>query len=179
MNDAIGILMIFMEVGMDTIQAIKSRVSIRKYKTIPVPIEMLKDIADCGRLAPSGYNHQPWVFVVVTDQNLRYQISQTARYGMFIKDAGACIAVFCNKVGETILEDACTSTENMIIAAQSYGLGTCWVNSHKKPHSEEIKKILACPPEYELMTLIAVGYPDEEKKTPKKLLDEVLRWNKF
>jgi nitroreductase len=164
---------------MDTIKAIKSRVSIRNYKALPVPTEILTDIVDCGRLAPSGYNDQPWVFVVVTDQNLRNYISKVARYGKFIKDAGACIAVFCNKEGRTSLEDACAATENMIIAAQAYGLGTCWVNSYKKQHSDEVIKALRCPENYELMTLVAVGYPDEDKKTLKKSLDEVIKWNRF
>ena len=164
---------------MDAIQAIKSRVSIRKYKNIPVPKEILTDIADCGRLAPSGYNRQPWIFVVVIDQDLRNKISQAAKYGEFIKEAGACIAVLCSKGEETMLEDACAATENMIIAAQSFGLGTCWVNSFRKSHSEEIEKILNVPADYEVMTLIAVGYPDEEKKTPKKQLNEVIRWNKL
>lgn len=164
---------------MDAMQAIKSRVSIRKYKSLPVPKEILEDIVDCGRLAPSGYNHQPWIFVVVTDQQIRNRISQTARYGSFIKEAWACIAVFCSKGEETMLEDACAATENMIIAAQTYGLGTCWVNSFRKAHSEEIKGILNCPDDFELITIISVGYPDEDKKTPKKSLNEVLRWNKF
>lgn len=164
---------------MDTLKAIKSRVSIRRYKTLPVPKEILEDIVDCGRMAPTGFNHQPWVFVVITDQEIRNKISQAAKYGKFIKDAGACIAVFCSKGEETMLEDSCASTENMIIAAQAYELGTCWVNSYRKAHSEDIKAIINCPLDYELVTLIAVGYPDEEKKTPKRLLNEVIRWNKF
>jgi len=164
---------------MDAIQAIKSRVSIRKYKNIPVPREILIDIVDCARLAPTGYNRQPWMFVVVTDQGLRDQISQACRYGKFIKDSGACIAVFCDKGGETVLEDACAASENIIIAAQAYGLGTCWVNSYKKEHSEKIMQLLQCPAEYELMTLIAVGYPDEENRRLKKSLNEVIRWNTF
>lgn len=164
---------------MDTILAIKSRVSIRRYKNLPIPKEILEDIVDCGRLAPNGYNHQPWVFVVVTDQNTKDNIAQAGTYGKSVKDAGACIAVFCRKGEETIMEDACASTENIIIAAQAYGLGTCWLNSYKKIHSEDIKSILKCPLDFELMTLVVVGYPDEEKKTPKKPLDEVLKWNKF
>jgi len=164
---------------MDAIQAIKSRVSIRQFKCLPIPKEILEDVVDCGRLAPSGYNRQPYIFVVVTDQGIRNRTSQAAKYGRFIKDAGACVAVFCKKGEETMLEDACAATENMIIAAQAYGLGSCWVNSYKKSHSEDIKDILSCPIEYELMTLIALGYPDEDKKTPKKPLNEVLRWNKF
>jgi nitroreductase len=164
---------------MDTIQAIKSRVSTRRYKCLPVPAEILKDIVDCGRLAPSGYNRQPYIFVVVTEQEIRSRISKAAQYGVFIKDAGACIAVFCRKGEETMLEDACAATENMIIAAQSYGLGTCWVNSYIKSHSNDIKNILNCPEDYELITLIALGYPDEDHKTPKKPLNEILKWNTF
>jgi nitroreductase len=164
---------------MEAIQAIKSRVSIRKYRNIPVPEGILEDIADCGRLAPSGYNNQPYIFVVVTDQEIRNRISQVAKYGKFVKDAGACVTVFCKKGEETMFEDACAATENMIIAAQAYGLGSCWVNSYKKSHSEDIKNILNCPVEYELITLIALGYPNEDKKTPKKPLNEVLRWNRF
>ena len=164
---------------MDAIQAMKSRVSIRKYKNRPVPREVLEDIIDCGRLAPTGYNHQPWVFIVVTDQDIRNKVGEAAKYGRFIKDAGACVAVFCEKDKETTLEDACAATENIIIASQAHGLGTCWVNSYKKAHSEEIKDILNCPENYELITLLAVGYPDEERQTPKKSLSEVMKWGTF
>jgi len=161
----------------DTIQAIKSRVSIRKYKPLPVEPAILTDLVDCGRLAPSGYNRQPWTFVVVTDQTIRSRLAAAATSGRFIQDAGACIAVFCRVGTQTWLEDACAATENLIIAAQAYGLGTCWVNVFQKPDSEAIKKILDCPADQELMTLLAVGYPDEKRTTRKKSLDEVIRWN--
>jgi len=55
----------------ETIKTIKSRVSVRKYLDKEVPKEILEDLIDCGRLAPSGYNKQPWVFVVVTDKELK------------------------------------------------------------------------------------------------------------
>ena len=164
---------------LDAIQAMKSRVSIRAYKPLPVPREMLVDIVDCGRLAPNGYNHQAWIFVVVTDQQVRRRIADAAHYGSFIRDAGACIAVFCKIGVETMVEDACAATENMIIAAQAYGLGTCWVNAYKKAHSTSVKDILNYPGDYELVTLFALGYPDEIKKTPKKPLDDLIRWNSF
>ena len=164
---------------LDAIQAIKSRVSIRAYKPLPVPREILIDIADCGRLAPNGYNHQALIFVVVTDQQVRDRIADAARYGSFIRKAGACIAVF-SKVGiETMVEDACAATENMIIAAQAYGLGTCWVNAYQKAHSAGVKAILKCPDDCELITLFAIGYPDETRKTHKKPLDELIRWDTF
>lgn len=164
---------------MDVLEAIKSRVSIRRYKNIPIAKEILSEIVDCARLAPSGYNHQSWMFVVVTDENIKGSIAEAAQWGRFIKDAGACIAVFCKKGEETMVEDACAATENMIIAARAFDLGTCWVNSHKKSHSEKVKTILKCPPEYELITLLAIGYHEQHRAPSKKPLEEVIRWNGF
>ena len=163
---------------METIKNIKSRISVRKYLDKPVDKSIIEDIVDCGRMAPSGYNHQPWVFVAVTSEALREKIADRCRYGKFIKQAGACIAVFCRE-SECRLEDACAATENMIIAAQAYGLGTCWVNSYHKEHSSDIEKMLNCQQGYELVVMRAVGHPDEQRQTPKKPLEEVLRWQSF
>lgn len=163
-------------------EIIKNRRSIRKYIGKEIPEEIIKDIIDCARLAPTGNNRQQWTFVVVTDEELRKKISYYATYGKFIKEAGACIAVFCDEENSTTpLQDACAATENIILAAESYGLGSCWVNSYKKEHSEKIKELLNCPANLELMTLLAVGYYNEDyvKEIKKKSLDEVLRWNTF
>jgi len=164
---------------MEVLDAIKSRVSIRRYKNIPISKEILSEIVNCARLAPSGYNHQPWMFVVVTDPKLKTAIAQAAQWGEFIKEAGACIAVCCKKGEETMVEDACAATENMIIAARAFDLGTCWVNSFKKTHSENVKSIIKCPSEYELVTLLAIGYHEQHKSPPKKPLEEVIRWDSF
>ena len=164
---------------MNTIELIKSRVSVRKYIEKDIPKEILEDLIDCARFAPSGYNLQPWVFVVITDKGKLSQISEACEYGKFIKNAGACIAVFCHEAGETLIEDASAAIENIMIAALHYELGTCWVNSHKKEHSEVIKRMLKAPEEYELMAVLSVGYPDEHCKRPKKKLEEIIKFNSF
>ena len=167
---------------MDTINVIKERRSIRNFLDKEIPDQILIDLVDCGRLAPTGYNRQPWEFVVITDEKLKKEIANLARYGRFIKDAGACIAVFCNKKEAfTLLEDACAATENIIIAAQNYGLGTCWVNSYQKEHSPKVEKLLNAPEEMVLTTIIAVGYHEEPEKNNrnKKELEEVIVWNEF
>ncbi len=163
---------------METIKHIKSRISVRKYLDKPVPENIIEELVDCGRMAPSGYNRQPWVFVAITSEEIRAKIADRSRYGKFIKQAGACIALFCSE-SECKLEDACAATENMIIAAQAYGLGTCWVNSYQKEHSADVEKLLNCPSDYELVVLLAVGYPDEQRETPKKPLSQVLKWQSF
>ncbi|MGB9768555.1 MAG: nitroreductase family protein [Dictyoglomus sp.] len=164
----------------ETIKTIKSRVSVRKFLEKEVPKEILEDLIDCGRLAPSGYNRQPWIFLVVTDKELKNRLAEITPWGRFLKEAGAGILIFCEKDAETALEDACAAGENIIIAAQSYGLGTCWINSYKKAYSEDVKRLVKCPNNMELMVMLAVGYPAEiPQRPPKKSLSEVLRWQTF
>ena len=91
----------------DVIKLIKSRRSIRKYRDQEVPREILEDLVDCGRLAPSGYNRQPWIFVVVTERKLKQQLAELCQWGRFLQEAGAAILIFCEKEAETALEDAC------------------------------------------------------------------------
>lgn len=164
---------------MNAIEAMKTRVSIRKYKKQVILKEILIDLVDCAHMAPSGYNHQPWTFLVITDEEILKRVAKVAQSGQFIMNAGACIMVFCKKGVETALEDACAATENIITAASCYGLGTCWVNTFQKSQSHDIKCAVNCPQELELMTMLAVGYPDEEKVTNKKSLSEVLQWDTF
>ncbi len=166
----------------ETVENIRNRRSIRKYIEKDIPEELLKEIIDCARLSPTGNNKQAWVFVVVTDKDIREKIAYHAKYGQFIKEAGACIAVFCDEgKATTPMQDACAATENIIIAAKSYNLGTCWVNSYKKDHSTIIKELLNCPDNMELMTLLSVGYYNEDyvKKRDKKTLEAVLKWDNF
>lgn len=166
----------------EAIKVIKSRRSVRKYIDKEIPEVILKEIIDCARLAPSGNNRQPWMFLVITDWEKKEKIASLARYGKFIKEAGACIGVFVDESATTTpLLDAAAATENIMLAATALGLGTCWVSSYKREHSEEVKKLVNCPPNMELAALISVGYYDESTvgMPKKKELDEVLRWNTF
>ena len=164
----------------EVIDILKKRRSVRNYQDKKINKEVLEDIVDCGRLAPTGYNNQPWTFLVITDKNKKDKLANIAQSGSFIKEAGACIVVFCDKDAETGLEDACAATENMMIAARAYGLETCWINTYKKDPSEDIKKFLNCPQDQELMTMFAVGYSEGKVKAPsKKDLKEVIAWQQL
>ncbi|MGM0603920.1 MAG: nitroreductase family protein [Bacillota bacterium] len=166
----------------ETIQNIKERRSIRKYSNKKIAKETLEEIIDCARLAPTGNNRQAWSFLVITDEEIKSEIASYTRYGRFIEEAGACIAVFVNQdKATTPLQDASAATENIMIAAKSYDLGTCWVNSYQKEHSKKIKKLVNCPQNMELITLMSVGYYNENdvNMPAKKSLSEVMVWDKF
>jgi len=164
---------------MDAIGAMRARVSVRKYEARPIPRAVLEEIVDCGRLAPTGRNEQAWTFVVVTEPATLSRLAEICRYGRFLADAAACICVFSRMDALCEVEDASAATENMIIAARAHGIGTCWINAHRKEHSAAVEQLLGCPTGHELVTMFSLGYPAEETRRPKKDLAEVIRWERF
>ncbi len=164
---------------MDAQQALISRRSIRRYKNQPIPMDIIKQIIDAARLAPTANNRQPWEFVAVTERDMREKIAGLATYGKFIAQAAACIAVYC-KDTKYYLEDGSAATQNILLSAWAQGVGSCWVAGDKKPYAQPISQLLGVPEGYKLVSLIALGYP-AENPTPhhKRELNEVLHLEKF
>jgi nitroreductase len=167
------------EEKMEALEAIKTRRSVRSFTTKPVPNEIIEEIVDGARLAPSANNVQPWEFVVATEQTTREKIARATDYGKFIADAPVCIAVFC-KDTKYYLEDGCAATENILIGACALGLSSCWVAGDKKAYAREIKRILEVPRPYKLVSLLALGYSNVKASAyGKRELDAVTHWEKF
>ena len=167
----------------DALQVIKERRSIRKFTDMPITKEILEDLIDCGRLAPSGHNKQGRHFLVLTDREKINQVGEIATWAKFmINAAQACVVVFCDQEESiTLVEDGAAATENILLAATAYGLGSCWLAGYGMTYAEEVESYLGAPPNYKLVSLIALGYPGVEnpKSPPKKNLGEVLTWNNF
>lgn len=163
---------------MDALEALRTRRSVRAYSAAPVSRGMLEQIVDCARLAPSANNLQPWEFVVVTEGEMLRKIAAAANHGPFIASAQACVAVLC-KQGRYYLEDGSAATQNLLLAAHALGLGACWVAGDKKPYAEEVAGWLGAPPEYRLVSLVAIGHPAEDSHPPKRPLPSVLHWERF
>lgn len=166
---------------MDSIEAIKTRRSIRRYKDIPVAKQAIESIVDAARYAPTARDVQPWVFIAVTQKEHLRELGRLADHGPFIADCAACIAVFCEDT-KYYLEDGSAATQNIMLAARSFGIGSCWVAGDKKPYAYQIARILAVPAEYRLVSLVSLGYPSSEEEfsdKPRKQLQDLLRWEKF
>ena len=165
---------------MDTLTALKTRRSVRRFTGEEVPEEHLREIVDCARMAATARNEQPWEFVNVRTPALREEIARLADYGKFIVEAPACLAVFCKET-KYYLEDGAAATENALLAAHALGLGSCWVAGDKKEYAEAVRQLLGLPAGYKLISLIAIGYPAESKAAGplKRKLIDVLLWEKF
>ena len=159
------------------LSSIMSRRSVRKYLDTPVEHEKLELIARAGINAPSGMNRQPWAVRVVEDQKLladvndvykkanAEQVARDKNFKNMFRNAPNIICVCTPANGGEL--DAGLLGENMMLAAQSLGLGTCclggpvrWLNS-----TAEAKFFLDridIPEGYKLTYILAIGYPDEQ-----------------
>lgn len=164
---------------MDALEAIARRRSVRRYKADPVSQELIEKVVDAGRRAPTARNEQPWEFVVVTDPQVRSTLAGICDYGRFIKESPVCIVTFCRDT-KYYLEDGCAAIENMLVAAEALGLGTCWVAGDKKAYAPTIAEKLGVPGGQRLIGLVALGYAaDSGQATSKRPLKEVLHMEKW
>jgi len=164
---------------METLEAIHSRYSERKFSDKVIPKEVLEKIVDAGRVAPTARNEQPWEFIVVTNREALEYLGNTCDHGPFIGTSAACLAIFC-KESKYYLEDGCAATENVLLAATDLGVQQCWVAGDKKPYCEPIREYLNVPQEHKLVSLIALGYVDEPGKPKvKRALEDVIHWEKW
>ena len=163
---------------MDAIEVLKTRRSVRAYERKTVPKAIIEEIIDCGRLAASANNAQPWEFLVVTDPDMLRRIAKATDYGGFIADAPACVVVLCRDT-KYYLEDGSAATENILLAARAHGLGSCWVAGDKKPYAGEICDLMGAPANYKLVSMIPIGYPAESPEPPKRRVSDVLHWEKY
>jgi len=164
---------------MDALDCIRRRRSVREYSEQKIGREILEQIVDAGRLAPTANNIQPWEFVVVTKKGMLEKFGSITNYGGFIKGAAACILVFC-KDTKYYLEDGCAATENVLLAAESFGIGACWVAGDKKSYVDEVRALAGAPEGHKLVAIISLGYPKAgaPAKTKRPLV-EILHWEKF
>jgi nitroreductase len=157
------------------LDAIYVRRSIREYTDEQVSTDQLLEIIKAGVWAPSGLNNQPWRFVVVLDDAVRQQLSETTHYSHIILAAPALIAVFLDT--NTMYDDvkdhqsvgACI--QNMLLAVEALDLGAVWLGQILK-QKENVNRILDVGDEYDLMAVLAIGHPAHHKqKSTRKDLD--------
>jgi nitroreductase len=189
-------------VSMEVNAAIAARRSIRKYKTDPIDPQVLEKLLEAVRLAPSWANTQCCRLVVVTDKETKNKladtmfgfggkVSQTAE-GM--KAAPVAIA-FCAEIGKSgftyaeprapatdkgeywYMFDVALAMENLLLAAQSYHLGTVVIGAFEPKAAAEVLQV---PAGYVVVALTPLGHPDEAPTArPRKSISEIAYKNQF
>jgi nitroreductase len=161
---------------MEVLEAIKTRRAIRRYKKEPVPPELIEQLLEGGRWAPSSTNSQPWEFIVITDPETKKKISHAFVIGPFLTEAPLAIAVLVNPWRTACpVQDGSIAAYAIWLAAQGLGLGACWINPNI---SGPVKRILGIPATKKLITVLAIGYPDEAPVHNRKKLEDFVYFEK-
>ena len=159
---------------------ILSRRSIRRYEDRDIPDEVLLQILEAGRQAPSAANRQPIRFVVVKDCNLMKNLCNNLIV-RFVKNAPVAI-VGCADIksiltGKWAVVDTAIAMQNMVIAAWGLGIGSCWIGACDEAR---VKELLQIPDKWKVVGLVTLGYPAEHPKPKKKKpFGEMFSFNNF
>jgi len=154
---------------------IRQRRSIRKFLDKPIEAEKIDLLVEAALRAPSSRGLNPWEFVVITDKELLTKLAQAKQHGSaFLKHAplGICVCADPEQC-DVWVEDASIASIFIHLAAESLGLGSCWIQIRERMHDgkksaqEYIAEILNLPARLQVESIIAVGYPDE-KLAPHK-----------
>ena len=155
---------------MDALENMMTRKSVKKYKSDPVPKELIDKIIAAGLQAPSGLNKQAPIIVAVTNKEIRDKLSEiNALKDPYFRvdpfyNAPCVLVVLADKSVPTYLYDGSLVMENMLLAAHSLGLGACWIHRAKETFELEegkaLLKELGIEGEYEGIGNCVVGYPE-------------------
>ena len=164
---------------MSLLDVILRRRSIRRYENKEIPKDVLDKIVEAGRQSPSAANRQPYHFVIVTDSEIKKELK--GRFSRFLKDAPVVIVGCANPkallTGKWATVDTTIALENMVLAAWSLGIGSCWIESFNE---EKAKKLLKIPENWKVVALVTFGYPAETPKPRKKKpTNELFSLNSF
>jgi nitroreductase len=150
---------------------IQKRRSIRKFQETPVEQEKIDLLVEAALRPPSSKAGTPWEFIVVTDRELLERLSESKEHGSaFLKGAPLGIVVCARPERSDVwVEDASIASTFLLLAAESLGLGACWIQIRERMHGPEetaqdyIRRLLGLPQGMTVQSIIAVGHPDETK----------------
>lgn len=169
---------------MELYEGLISRRSIRKYQPKDVEYEKLEKIIRAGMYAPSAVNKQPWHFIIFKNQETKNKIAEIHPNGSMIKEASSGILICFD---ENLQHDqgygpidCAAATQNMLLAAHSLGLGAVWIGIYPRQNRiDAMKEIFNLPDNIHAFSIVAVGYPAENKETPDRYKKERIHFEKW
>ena len=153
------------------LDAIRNRRSIRRYQERPIGPDVIEQLQESVLYAPSSRNLRPCRFVFVTDRALLESLAHAkASFGDFLGDAGLGVVICGNPtISDCCIEDGSIAAATLQLAAIELGLGSCWIQIRARQHSdgrpaqEHVREILGLPEGLEVLCIISIGYPAEDK----------------
>lgn len=180
----------------ETIEVIKRRRSIRKYKPDQIPDSALEAIMECALLAPNAMNQQKWHFTVIQNKQLLERITEVARENLLKSgsermvhrasdpnfspffNAPTVVIVSADSQARFAQIDCALAAENIALAAESLGIGSCVMTSpeliFQSEKGRDLLKELEIPEGYGHVCTVTLGYSDGERPPVKPRNEDVI-----
>ena len=183
---------------MNTMEALLTRRSIRRYKPDPIPAQDLREILAAGAAAPSAVNMQHWYFVAVQSPEAMQEIKDimggvvdkfrpvleerfsrnpeqvgiTNRFMSTLGGAPVCVLVFLLKPDypdrDGAMQSVSAAIENLLLAAWDKGIGSCWLSAPQRMGFGPALQERFAPDKGEFVAMVTLGYPDQTPKMPPR-----------
>ena len=169
---------------MDTLDAIHTRRSIRRYLDEPVGEELVQKLLAAAMQAPSARNQQPWRFVVIDDRAILAKIPEFMPNAAMAAHAPLAILVCGDLELETSpgywVVDCAAAAENILLAAHALGMGAVWTGVYPRdPRMDGLRKLVGLPDMVVAHSLVVIGYPAEQAKPVDRFQAERIRRNRW
>jgi nitroreductase len=156
-----------------------SRRSVRKYKENEVPQTILTDLLEAGMAAPSAVARDPWHFIVLRRRENLDRLADILPHGKMLRQATAAFVV-CGDINRAhdgkesyMLQDLSAAVENILLAANTSGLGACWLGVHpREERMDGIVRMFELPDGIIPMCAIALGWPAETPEARTRFRNE-------
>lgn len=182
------------------LEAIKSRRAVRSFEDNPVPESAIQTMLEAATYAPTAINLQPWKFTLITDKSEMKQLSDLAKPALLrmLPDVGdesiaglkkrltnpqynvfynaPLVIIVAGAKSPFAVNDCSMAAQNMMLAAYSLGLGSCWIGSAVAVANDpKVKAELGVPEDHEVYAAVIFGYPKGKLKAPQKRAPVILK----
>ena len=171
----------------ETVQTIMNRKSVRSYTKQAVEKEKVDTLLKAAMAAPTAVNKQPWAFVVIDDPQILKTLATELPYAKMAAGAPLAIVV-CGNLTKTLRGnddpywtlDCSAASENLLLAAESMGLGAVWTAVYpEEERMETVSQLLALPEYIVPFNLIPIGYPQHPEEPKDKFQQGNIHYNQW
>lgn len=169
---------------METLEALNTRRSIRKYKPQAVPEAMVEQILKAAMYAPTARNTKSNIFIVINKREVLDSICSVHPYAGMLKEAPLAIVVCGDRTLEKEDNYLCingsAATQNILLAAHALGLGSVWLGVYgREDRMKGLKEVLNLPDTIVPVSAVAIGYPNETKTTEDRFDRNKIHYNGY
>jgi nitroreductase len=169
---------------MEVQEALLNRRSIRKYTDQKISKAEMDKILKAAMYSPSAMNLQAWQFIVIDNKDVLKETIRSIPYAEMLRQSAAAIIVCGDSLVEKneswLLQNCSAAIQNILLSAQGLGIGSCWIAIHgMNDVYQNIKAQFKLPENIVPVSLISLGYPDENVKAEERFRHDKIHYNKW